>query len=206
MEDLGKYLKDLREAHGTTYKKVWEDIRISELQVKNIEANDLFAIGAYGFTKALIFNYARYLEADIDRVMQEFAVLMPDTLKGRFKPSDPVKEKKIMLSTNFLWTLGIVIFVLILGSILYSAYQNGYLRAPNLFSEKEVKQKSEKVVESVKEDSLRQRMLILTETMHNGDAAPKKVQQDKKRAKKNSDDTDYLGDLMGESPINPKID
>ena len=125
MENLGKYLKDLRESRAIDYNQVYEDIRITQAQIEAMEENRLFDLGHYGFVKALIYNYARYLEADLDAVMREFMVMMPANTKKEFRPNKVVKEKKIMLSTNFLWTVGILVFVAILGSILFHSYRQG---------------------------------------------------------------------------------
>jgi cytoskeletal protein RodZ len=87
MEDLGKYLREQRELSGISYAQIWQDIRIKEEQIKSIEENNLFELGDFGFVKVLIFNYARYLNADAEKVMNEFHVLMPDTIKQRFHPA-----------------------------------------------------------------------------------------------------------------------
>ena len=111
MESLGKHLLELRLKRGISYDTIWQDLRFSENQIKALEANKFFEIGEYGIVKAMIYNYARYLEADVSAVMAEFRIMMPEHTKKEFTPRKNLIEKKIMLSTNFLWTVGIVIFV-----------------------------------------------------------------------------------------------
>ena len=94
MENLGKYLKDLRESRAIDYNQVYEDIRITQAQIEAMEENRLFDLGHYGFVKALIYNYARYLEADLDAVMREFMVMMPANTKKEFRPNKVVKRKR----------------------------------------------------------------------------------------------------------------
>ncbi len=206
MEDLGHYLKELRESSGISYEQIWEDIRLREDQIKLIEENNLFQLGDFGFCKVLIFNYSRYLNADSAKVMSEFHILMPDTIKGRFVPAKPVKEKKIMLSTNFLWTVGIVIFVLILSSILFTAYQNGYLSSPNIFAKDKADNKpqvDETRNDVARPDSLREHMRMLTEGIPKDQEIPTKANKSATKPSRISDDTtDYIGEQMGKSPIN----
>ncbi len=78
MENLGVYLQKLREEKGISYQKVFEDLRLREEQVHLIEENRFFELGHFGFTKALVHRYARYLEADLDEVMAELRVMVPE--------------------------------------------------------------------------------------------------------------------------------
>ncbi|MCB5263158.1 MAG: helix-turn-helix domain-containing protein [Candidatus Cloacimonetes bacterium] len=203
MEDLGKYLLELRKERGISYSEIWGDIRISEAQIKAIEENRLRQMGNYGHVKALVYNYARYLEADLVLVMNEFKIMLPENTKKEFTPRRIIKEKKIMLSTNFLWTMGIIIFVMILGSILLHAYNQGWLHAPEFFKkdkpllteELQEKQRDEKP------DSLRLRMRALSESIPQSN-----VLEDKSLGRSSpADTTDYIGQILGDSPVNVQI-
>lgn len=208
MEHLGKYLKEQREKSNLSYKDIWDQQKIAEEQVKLIENNDFFALGNYGFCKVLVFNYARFLNADIDMVMKELKVLMPENIKGRFKPAQMPKEKKIMLSTNFLWMVGITVFVIILGSILYIAYQNGYLRPPNFKDDAKAKASVQVSKPQVTEtDTLRERMKMLTGNIPKQEEKPKETETLKKTKVKRLEGfkSDYVGELMGQSPINVEL-
>lgn len=203
MENLGKYLLDLRLERGISYLKIWNDIKISEAQVKAMEENHLSQIGQYGFAKALVYNYARYLEADLGLVMAKFEDLLPQHTKKEFVPRRDLKERKIMLSTNFLWTIGIAIFVMILGSILLHAYHQGWLYTPEFF-------KKDKAVATVelrekasaeKPDSLRLKMRALSESIPQSN-----VMEDKSLGGGvPADSTDYIGQILGDSPVNVQI-
>ncbi len=207
MENLGSYLQNLRTASGISFDQIWDEIRISKSNIELIEMNQLLQLGDYGFCKALVFNYARYLGADVDEVMREFYILRPEHTKDRFKPQESVKEKKIMLSTNFFWTLGIVIFVMILGAILYSTYLNGYLKPPVLFmTDAQEETPSKNIVVETKPDSLREHMRMLTDVVNKGTEKP--IVNNVKPAKKSrfrDDTTDYVGEQLGDSPINVGI-
>ncbi|MDD2228856.1 MAG: helix-turn-helix domain-containing protein [Candidatus Cloacimonetes bacterium] len=202
MESLGKYFLDLRLQRDISYRKVWEDIRIREEIVRCIEENRFFDLGDYGIAKALVYNYARYLEADLDAVLKEFRLMMPETVKCKFHPCKALKDKKIMLSTNFLWMVGIVIFAIILASILLHAHRQGWLKAPDFFNNSSSVSTDVVKVKPIDEsepDSLRIRMKALSEAMPSGE-------QMKSTAKKSkavpADTTDYMGSIMGNSPLN----
>jgi cytoskeletal protein RodZ len=202
LENLGKYFLDLRLKRDLSYKRIWEDIRIREEQVKSLEANRIFELGPYGVVKALVYNYARYLEADLDAVMHEFSVMMPDTTRSKFTPNKTVKEKKIMLSTNFLWMVGIGIIVIVLGSILFNAYSRGWLVTPGFLTAAKpdtVITEQPEPREDDKPDSLRQRMRILSESV----AAQNAVKNAASATQSSlADTTDYMGNLLGDSPVN----
>ena len=97
MEDLGKYLKEYREEKGIEHITVYSDIRLREEQVKMMEENRFFELGPYGVVKATVFNYARYLGADLDAVMNELKILVPETTKNHHKPSPPAKQEDYAL-------------------------------------------------------------------------------------------------------------
>jgi len=208
MENLGKYFLELRIKRDLSYKRIWEDIRIREEQVKSLEENRIFELGPYGVAKALVFNYARYLEADIDAVMHEFKVMMPDTTRSKFTPSKAVKEKKIMLSTNFLWMVGIILIVVILGSILVHAYRQGWLAkpmfssAPAADSTRLSQDGNSEPAKENKPDTLRTRMRILSENIQKN-GTPNPTPQAATTAL--SDTTDYLGNILEDSPVNVPV-
>jgi cytoskeletal protein RodZ len=77
MENLAKYFEELRIKRDLPYGKIWEDLRLPQDKIKLIESGDFEALGEYGIRKAMIYNYARYLEADLTAVMDEFNRLYP---------------------------------------------------------------------------------------------------------------------------------
>lgn len=207
MENLGKYLKEFREAQGIDYINVYSDIRLREVQVRMMEENRFFELGPYGVIKATVHNYARYLNADIDAVMRELSILVPEITKNHHQPSRRSKEKnKIMLSTNFLWAIGITLFVALLAGILFHAWKQGWLKAPQILKSGDsidslkIKPAAvEKTVE-IKPDTTRQRMLRLSKEADNTNS------QDNKKTENKPDKTDYVNKFMGDSPVNVETD
>lgn len=193
MENLGAYLQKLREDNKISYGKVFEDLRLREDQVRLIEENRFFELGPFGMVKAMVFKYARYLEGDEDAVLAELRVMMPDTTNKDFKPRKEVRERKILLSPNFFWLIGIIIFVVVLGAILWHAYQQGWLKTPELFKAKEpdsTRVEAEKK-EPPKPDSLRLRQRELIDTVTK--PAAEQPESATPRAQALADTTDYLG-------------
>ncbi|MDP2172586.1 MAG: helix-turn-helix domain-containing protein [Candidatus Cloacimonadaceae bacterium] len=201
MENLGKHLHDLRESKELDYRAIFLDIRIRPEQIKLIEENRFFDLGPYGVAKAIVYNYARYLEADVPEVMAELSVMMPEHTKTSHARPQNVRHSKILLSTNFLWSVGIVIFALVLASFVYYAYMQDWLRTPELFktetADKNLAAEKE-TTQEIKPDSLRLKMRQLSETIY---SEPVGKQKDGTK-KALSDTTDYMGNLLGNSPIN----
>ena len=204
--DLGAYFLKLREERGKTYKKVFEDLRLREEQIQHLEANRFYQIGPYGIAKAMVFNYARYLDADVDAVMAAFREQVPERGPGVGKSAKPPREKKIMLSTNFLWMVGIFIFVVILGSILWYAYNQGWLKAPDIFKASAADTTVVEEVlpkEDLKPDSLRQKMRDISQSVNAASSA--RAQKTGNREEAIHDSTDYLGNILGPSQVNVPI-
>jgi cytoskeletal protein RodZ len=205
LENLGQYLKKQREAQGLDYFMVYTDIRLKEEQVKLIEDNRFFELGPHGMVRSIVYNYARYLGADLTEVKKELEILIPEVSHKLQLPQEDKKEKKIMLSTNLLWGLGIAVFVVILGMIVYHAYINGWLTPPPILKQGSDSLKTSTVVpdeEIPLPDSSRLKMLELTEEL-NKKPKPDDEDKDGKRTRpKKTDNTDYIKTFMEDSPVN----
>jgi cytoskeletal protein RodZ len=205
LENLGKYFLELRLQRGYNYQDIWKELRFPENQIKAIEENRFAELGPYGIAKAVVYNYARFLEADLDAVMNAFSYLMPENAKPEFKPATPVKEKKIMLSTNFMWLIGILLIIIILGSILWYAYNQNWLKMPDFFASNKtdstaVISKEEK--KETKPDTLRQRLRAISEAIPQTNNVPIPKSETKTVP---PDTTDYIGNILGDSPVNVPI-
>lgn len=184
---------------------VYTDIRLKEELVKMIEENRFFELGPHGMVKAMVFNYARYLGADLNEVKKELKILVPEATHKLQRPQKDKKEKKILLSTNLLWALGIAVFVLILASIVYHAYINGWLTPPPIFNNASDSTKTQ-IITPIEEpslpDSSRAKMLELTKELNKEKKSEEKKDSDKKQENKKTDNTDYINTFMEGSPVN----
>jgi cytoskeletal protein RodZ len=202
LESLGKYFLELRLKQDISYSKISRDILIREEMIRKIEENRFFELGDYGVAKAIVYNYANYLEADLEAVMKEFKVMMPEKVQDKFHPRAALKDKKIMLSTNFLWMVGIIIFAIILGSILIHASRQGWLKAPNFFGAHPADSTSTAPIQPKvedKPDTLRTRMRAMSEAIPRNEKSSSLAGKNKSVP---ADTTDYIGSILGASPLN----
>lgn len=210
MDSLGKYFSELRAKRGISLETIDNDLHFPPWKIKALEAGDLDKLGEFGMMKAMVFNYARYLEADVSAVMAEFKAIYPDPAT-KSSPSFLAKDKKIMLSTNFLWVIAILVIISILGSIVWIAYSKGVLRAPEIFSKAPEGTKTSSVKPIVTEapDSIRTRMLMLTNALKTESQTAKTQEKAKQQSLPSdyipADTTDHVGKLLGKSPINVPI-
>ncbi|MGC9362862.1 MAG: helix-turn-helix domain-containing protein, partial [Candidatus Syntrophosphaera sp.] len=190
------------EERGISYTQVFEDLRLREEIIRLMEDNRFFEIGPHGMVRALMFKYAGYLEADLDAVMNELNVMMPEHAKGEFKPKRPVREKKILLSTNFFWLIGIILIVAILAAILWHAYTRGWLEMPDVFrassADTTVVQTPE--TEPAEPDPMRVRQRQISESLARENPTLPDGEEEVLDAIRDS--TDYLGRILGPSQVN----
>lgn len=207
MENLGSHLQKLREEKGIDYQKVFEDLRLREDQLRLIEENRYFELGHFGFAKAMVHKYAGYLGADLDEVMAEFRVMVPENTKKQLVRSSGDKSGKIMLSPNLLWLLGIILFVVVLGAILWHANNQGWLKTPEFLrpaaADTTVASEPKLPAEEAKEptvDPMREVQKEVTKAAAVQAADPAQPSQAARQAVQDS--TDHIGELMGPSQVN----
>jgi cytoskeletal protein RodZ len=213
MDNLGQYLRSLRDEKGIAVETVSRDIKLTLEQIDAIETNQLSRLGDHGFARAIVYTYVRYLAADEKRSMYLFDLSWPPLQQTHFTPKKPIKEKKVLISTNFIWLISIIILAIILGSIIWISYTKGYLERPfdnlkkapdSITTRIDVKPAIEKP------DTLRSRMLKLAHTQ----TKPKEVVEKKKKLQNRKgktvakDSTDYIDGLIfetKESPFNSRF-
>lgn len=202
MEDLGAHLRKLREEKGLSYDKVFEDLRLREDQVRLMEENRFFELGPVGMARAMVHKYASYLEADLEEVITELKVMLPDHIQREFKPKKAVKEKKILLSPNFLWLIGIILFVALLGTVLWHAYTRGWLETPDIFkpSAADTTIVEDRKPEEAKPDPMRDRQKQISAAL--GRQSFESTSVSDLETKAVQDSTDHLGQILGPSQVN----
>lgn len=203
MEDLGAYLKELREEKNINYNQIYEDLHLREEQVHLIEENRFSELGYLGFARAMVYNYARYLEADLDEVMQKFNLIMPNNIK-KIEPENQEGGKKILLSPNLFWIIGIILIVMVLGTILWHAYSSGWLQMPDLFksnssdttSVEKLTQQEEPIP---KKDPIRERQKALMDSITKAQPIQKVTVQ--KNQPSHLDTMDIIEEIIGPSAM-----
>jgi cytoskeletal protein RodZ len=208
VDNLGQYLRALREERQLTPDAVKADIKLSTEQITAIENNHLSRLGELGVARAIVYTYVRYLNADEKRAMYLFDQILPPHNKPGFTPKKPLREKKVLISTNFIWMVTIFLIVVFLGSIIWISYSKGYLKRPF--------ERSQAFGDTLntplkaahfpdKPDTLRNRMLQLTSNAQKNSDQKAIVKQKPTRKSKDalSDSTDYLDGLLFKSKDSP---
>jgi cytoskeletal protein RodZ len=212
MENLGQYLKSLREEKQITLETVTREIKLTTEQISAIESNQLSKLGNYGFGKATVYTYIRFLEADEKVAMNLLDLLMPSSKQADFEPKTPIREKKVLISINFIWLVAILLIVAVLGSIIWISYSRGYLKRPfdNVNGVKDsLKSETPEQPKVVKPDTIRAHMLKIANTVAKKSANPvtKKAEKPVKPSQSVPDTTDYANEMIfdgKESPFNQR--
>ncbi len=203
MEQLGSYLKELREGAVITIEQVYDETRIRKEQIQAIEEGSIRRLGDYGYARAIVSSYARYLNADQEMVMRGFDLCFPEDCKSGYQAPKLPKERKIMLSTNFLWMLVIVTLSLSLAFILFHSYNKGYLKTPEFFqrTNPDSVEVNTPALEA-KPDSLRLRLLQIRESLPPENRNQSDPDGSGTIRRNTRDTTDYISLFMGDSPVN----
>jgi cytoskeletal protein RodZ len=209
METIGSYLKTLREEQHLTFEELRHETRMSVQMLTDIEDNHLENIGGYGYARAIVYTVIRVLNADEEKALALFDASYPREKTTKFKPRKPIKENKILISTNFLYLLGILLLICILGFIVFKAYQT-YKQAPGIqntiFHRTKIKSDSVKVVPPtpiiVKPDTVRMKLIQVKQKVTTTPVKPTPVKS-KTKTTATADTTDYVNDLLFHNQDNP---
>lgn len=139
MEELGKYLKQIRESKNLSLEEVAESTKIHIYKLMAIEKGDKAALPAKVFCIGLIKSYARQLQADMTLVdkycseaFQEEVVISPDEKpvnpsRGEEEPveSQPVGRFQIPKPVGIIISLAVII-ILVCGIYLVVEKLNSY--------------------------------------------------------------------------------
>ena len=95
MEEIAELLKETREEAGISLQEVSKDLEIEELALVNIEEGKIGAFKDIFLLKDYLFNYAKYLGLDSDKVLEEFNEYLFE-----YTSKIPVKEIEKTLELN----------------------------------------------------------------------------------------------------------
>jgi cytoskeletal protein RodZ len=213
MENLGQYLQGIRTSKNLSLEQVHSEIKLSLDQLNKIENNQLASLGALGIAKATVYTYVRFLGADEKLSMNLFDTIWPSHKQTHFTPKLPLKEKKVLISTNFIWVIAIILITILLGSIIWISYSRGYLKRPfeKAANSTDTLQNVDNVpLKESKPDTLHARMVQLTRNVQKqpATASHTPVKEKLKKAKTVADTTDFVNDLIfndQDSPFNSRF-
>jgi cytoskeletal protein RodZ len=72
VKDIGIKFKEARESIGLSIEEVCNDMQVTQAQLDNLEDGNANAFKDIFFLKELVKKYAKYLNLDIDEIMEEF--------------------------------------------------------------------------------------------------------------------------------------
>jgi cytoskeletal protein RodZ len=126
VENTGQYLQRLRTEKGLSTKEVSDTTRISEVNIKALEAQDFAALPADTFTRGLLTIYAEFLGIDPPGVISQFILERDASLTSGKRRT--VKQTKKMLTPKALaepshvssmTTAGILLVIIV---VLFTAF------------------------------------------------------------------------------------
>lgn len=109
METVGSYLQSERMARNLSLEKVAQETKIRVSRLEEIEKNRFDEMGGYGYARATVVNYARFIEADEKKAVYLLEQQMPaQTFKVAYTPSHDEDSPR-----NFLLPAGLFRYLLI---------------------------------------------------------------------------------------------
>ena len=122
MENVGKYLKNLREEKGLTIDEVCAKTKIHHSIIELIEADDEKALKEKGFSHLFLITYARFLNADMSKIEPKIS----STTSTKKTPKSELyyeqdRGKRILISTKFFSITFIIILIIILNIFVFTS-------------------------------------------------------------------------------------
>lgn len=133
-DSTGKFLKALRKEKGYTLRDVSQETKIKERFLEAIENDNLTDHIDRSYAKIHIINYARFLGANVDQVLDMFLTkhnLMPSPKQAKTEKDENYK-RKILVSKNVLKVIMLIFFLIALYSLGSILYKKGNLQR-NIF-------------------------------------------------------------------------
>jgi len=186
MESIGQYLKEIRDKRNLSLEELANKTKIQIKNLISIEDNNFDNLGGKGYAKAMIITYARYVEADVDAVLEEFEKTYQE-IPDKLYRSRPVQPKKYLISTNLLSFIFFVILIIVVIVISVKFYKDGKFKSPFQRSTEEKIEKEEEKPESI---STLIPELELVSTKQKEEPLPELIQEAL------HDTTDYLDQLL----------
>ncbi len=218
---IGQYLKKARENKGFSIEEVSEETKIKPRIIESIEQNKFDEFGGTGYAKALIESYAKFLDANDEKLKSLIDTRFPSKLTHNAK-FNSIQPRKILIPTNFIAIISLVILVIILIITSIKLSQAGLLKSP--FKKAKV-EKVEKKSEENKKESKKDNKDSEKKTTNQASSKAKKIKikpkmlqeaaetasLEEKNKDKNinlnkralRDSSDYLKELMFKGKKNP---
>lgn len=191
IESIGAYLKSLRQQKRLSLEQISDATRIKVRLLDEIE-NDIFTnLGGLGYAKAMVINYARFLGADEDKILNLF------NEKFSQKPihishEKSIQPKKIMLPENIFGIILLIAVIIALTFLVIYLYNNDIITWPPF---KKIESKIDVNKEIFEPDT--------TSVLNKLRTGPEIEPSEELNQQALLDTTDYLNELLFKDKENP---
>jgi len=124
MENIGDYLKEIRESSKLTVENVSNQTKIKTYIIEQIENNDFAAIGDVGFIKIMVITYCRAIEGDEGLVQNKLTQMFDAPSEPPIKIAGAKNEKAVIISPNVIYFILLGILIICLTVAIIHLYRN----------------------------------------------------------------------------------
>lgn len=124
--EIGKTLKEAREAMGLSLEAVEEETKIRRKYIQALEQEQFEVLPGRIYAKAFLKNYAKFLSVKVEEIMEEFKLQYPVQTEPEDAVVPPVEKTKTKTKTKtqgrpryWLYVISAIIIIGVIISILY---------------------------------------------------------------------------------------
>jgi len=230
MENIGDYLKTVRESLNLTIEDISSQTRIKIYIIEQIENNDYMAIGDVGFVKIMIITYCRAINGDEELVQSRLTQMFDAPSDPPIKITGAKNKKAVIISPNVIYFILLGMLIICLAVAIAHLYRNEAFSFNAIREQLATTERRTRPIPQVSEltpDSLwimQRRIFYETNEIIAGEERqiPRTTRTNIIRRSNNIavlqevntpnyyifDDTDYVGELIFSnmvSPLNPEI-
>ena len=127
MQELGSYLKQIREEKGASIREMAEKTRIKPYLLEDIEKSEFSQMGGYGFARVTVITYAKSLGANQEKTIALFEQNYRAEREQRGSYMKNNRHHKLLLPGNILLILALVALVVVLSTVVWHLHRTGKL-------------------------------------------------------------------------------
>ncbi len=124
--EIGKTLKEAREAMGLSLEAVEEETKIRRKYIQALEQEQFQILPGSIYAKAFLKNYAKFLGIKVEEIMEEYRLQYPDQTAPEETLAPPVEKVRVKAKTKtqegpryWVYVISAIIIIGVIISILY---------------------------------------------------------------------------------------
>ncbi len=124
--EIGKTLKETREAMGLSLEAVEEETKIRRKYIQALEQEEFQILPGPIYAKAFLKNYTRFLGIKVEEVMEEYRLQYPEQTAPEETLAPPVEKVRVKAKTKtqegpryWVYVISAIIIIGVIISILY---------------------------------------------------------------------------------------